>query len=94
MPAVRAADCGDAISMRTGCEPIENLGADRPALGPAIGGGGAARLSGNHQNQPRAHRGGLGQPMIEPDMSGIERMAVEIERKIRMKRRARKLLVP
>src|SRR5690606_36964238 len=92
--AMRAADRGDVARVRAGGEPVEHLGADRAAMRRAIGRRRGPRLAGDQQHQPRAHRPGLHQALVEPLVGLLERVAVEVEGEVGLDRGARELALP
>src|SRR6185369_2543472 len=80
--AVRLSYGGDGIGVRAGREPVDQLGADRPALVAAVGRIDRPRLAGHHQHQPHSRRAGPGEAAFETAVRLIEREPVEIEGEI------------
>ena len=85
---------GNVRSVRPGGEPVEHLGADRPAALTAVGRFARPGPPRDQQHDSRAHRLGLRKPLVEPGVRGIERVAVEIERELRRDGAAAELAVP
>ena len=94
MALMRRANGGNAAGMGTCSQPVDQLGTDRPAPIAAVGRSDRARLAGDDQQQPRAHRNRLGQPGIEPGVGGIQRVAVQVQRQIRRYLRLGQLALP
>jgi hypothetical protein len=86
MATVSVADGGDVAAVRTGGEPVEHLRPDRAAPLAPVGMFHRAGLARHQQHQPRTHRLGLGEPMIEPGVGAIEREAVKVEGEIWIER--------
>lgn len=82
MANMRAPDSRHGISMATGSEPIEQLGADRSALMAAV-----CRIDGSlaprhNEHDPRPHHPRLIEPVHDPRIGTVERVPVKIERKL------------
>lgn len=92
---MRGANRGDAARMRSCRQPIEEFGPDRPApLAASAATLCGARFAGDQQDQPRALRQCQSEPVVEPDMSGVERMAVEVDSEVRLDETMRQLAIP
>lgn len=89
------ADRGNPAGVRTVREPNKKLGPDRPAplAAPTLSIR-RSRTTGDQQDQPRALYQRQGESMIEAGMGGVERMTVQIERKIGRHCALRQLAVP
>ena len=80
VPDMRAPDGSDGIGMVARSKPIEQLGANCPALIASVG-----RINGSfppcdHQHQPRTHGPRLIQSARDPVIRTVQRVPVQIER--------------
>ena len=93
MPGVGAPDRRDAVGEAGGGEPIGDRRADRAARVWAFAVG-ARRLAGDEQEDAVATREGTVETLIEQRVGGVERVAVQVERRVRLRQAAREAAVP